>query len=312
MKKILILLMSLGLLLAMVMGCGDDETTPTEPEDLQTGSIDDPGFQLAQEAVDNAEDFSDEMFDRMERIIDSVFFMKSQLSAAGNAVTGSAADEVFLVYNEDSDYWFLYFEGEETIYGQGDVVEDIVTITLFDSIQFLHGLNPVQWPDSALLTGIANGAALAVTTQSGLGNANATQQVTIEGAPGEIAFAGDVILDGIRTFDLGLTNEGGSCVIALEATATATEIALNITDSEEGACPQSGNLVHVATISIECTGDTTFSFSDTWTFDQTFFGDTIQVVVENTTTRWTFTDTCDITGPAARPYAEIFARLREK
>lgn len=311
-KRILILLLSLGLVLAVVYGCSDDDG-PTEPNDLQTGSLDDPEFQLAQEAFFDAEDFSDEMFDWMELFIDSIFFEAAQQSSSSSFTAKLLADTIWVTYHEDSEYWYLYFRHDDTTW-DGDAVQEVTTTRLYDSMQFLHGDVPQQWPDSNLLTGIANGALLTVGTLTGLGSATATQDITITGAAGELAHEGDVVLAGTRTFALGIVGEGGQCTADLEASATATAIALNIAASEEGACPESGRLVHVATIALACTGDTTFSFSDTWRFDQTFYGDSIKVVVENSTTRWTFTDTCDVIVLAApaRPDSELIARLRER
>ncbi len=309
MKKIVVWMLALGLMVALVVGCGDDDT-PTEPNDLETGSLDDAEFVLAEEAFYGAEDFSDEMFFWMELFIDSIFWEASQQGGSSAYVDKPLADSIFATYHGSSQYWYLYFRAVDTTWGAGDVVEEIVTVILRDSMQFLHGTDPVQWPDTMLLTSVINGAGLSVSTMTGLGNAMATQNVTVVGAAGEIANHGDVTLDGTRTFTLVLVGEGGQCSVELDASATATEVAMNVAEMEEGGCPASGNLVHVATITIECTGDTTFTFSDTWTFDQTFFGDTIQVVVENSTTRWTFTDTCEVSG-VTRPYAELFARIRQ-
>ncbi|UCG62960.1 MAG: hypothetical protein JSV52_06680 [Candidatus Zixiibacteriota bacterium] len=310
MKKILILLLSLGVVLALVIGCSDDDG-PTEPNELLTGSTEDPEFVLAQEALFGAEDFSDEMFTWMEFFIDSVFGEAAQPSGSSAFTAKLLADTVWVTYHEDSEYWYLYFRHDDTTW-VGDVVQEVTTLRLYDSIQFQHTGDPVQWPDSSALTAVVNGVTLLVTTMTGQGNAMATQAVTVAGAAGEIANHGDVVLDGTRTFALMLTGEGGQCSVDLEASATADDIALNIAASEEGACPESGNLVHVATITIECTGDTAFTFTDTWTFDQTFFGDSIKVVAENSTTRWTFTDTCDVVAGPTRPYAELFARIRER
>lgn len=312
MKKFLILMMSLALVLAVVIGCSDDdENTPTDPNGLETGSLDDPELGLAQEALYNADDFSGELFTWMGFFIDSVLGEASQQSSSSSFVAKLASDSVFATYHDGSEYWYMYFRNIDTLFGNG-VILDIITVTLYDSIQFLHSGDPVQWPDSSLLTGIINGAALVITTQNGFDDAFAAQNVTVVGAPGAIANKNDVTFNGTRTFEFGITDESGDCSLGLNATTTLTDLLMNIAYVDEGGCPEDGNLLHTATITIECTGDTTFSFSDTWTFDQTFDGDTIHVVVENSTTRWTFTDTCDVPIVTARPYAEIFDRIREK
>jgi len=193
-------------------------------------------------------------------------------------------DSVVLAYHATSNYWYRYLssmEANET---------DTFNVLLEDSLQFLHGIIPVQWPDTALLTGVKHGGLL--TLNNNLSDTvTATQLVSIDG---ELHTQGDIVMDGVQTFDLYLTDDEESCMFDLGLTCTATDLELNITHTDAGGCPTSGVLVHTGTIGIECSGDSgTFSHNDSWACTQTFTGnDTHTVVIENSTTRWTYSGVC--------------------
>ncbi len=311
MKRLILLAIMLGLALTFVFGCSDDdEAIPTTPITLEDGSLDDVDFVAAQEAFFGAEDFGDSLYVWMEEIMEMVDSDPDNPVNAGKVVpTMAASDLVTITYNDGSQYWYIYIESIDTTYVQGQTIDDILTFVLEDSIQFLHGATVVQWPDSASLTRVNNGVLMTVTTQSGLGNATAAQNVNIVG---EIAAAGEVIINGIRSFNISVSGQGGVCSSTFDATATADDIVLNMSEVDDDECAQSGHLVHVGTIGLECTGDTTLSYSDTWTFDQTFYGDSILVVVENSTTRWTYTDTCHVSGTVSKPYEDLLAAVRRR
>jgi len=201
----------------------------------------------------------------------------------------SASDSVFYTYHSNSQYWYFYASSVDTSVS-GDTVEDI---TIEDSIQFLHGSSPVQWPDSAELTGINAGGSVSIHSAPA-DTLSFNQNFTIIG---NISGMGDVVINGngqvIGAGDFD-TDSLGSCHGSLTLTQTISNVEINLTDmDEEDNCPAAG-VIHLAgTAGIECIcGDTTLSFNDSWTITQTFSGDYITTVYENSTTRWTVVYNC--------------------
>ncbi|MEW6413244.1 MAG: hypothetical protein AB1483_12360 [Candidatus Zixiibacteriota bacterium] len=306
MRKLILFAVIIGLALSVVVGCGDDDDTPTTPIVKDDGELNDPEFLAALEAYYTAGSMSDMMLGWIDILIDTVFEDSALLSASGKPIVITAtSDSVYGTYHSTSNYWYFYASAVDTIFGQGQVVEDIVTFLLEDSIQFLHGTTPVQWPDSTLLTAIKNGVAL--TLDSGEGDLTAGQFLTLTG---DIVMRGDVTLTGSRSFDMAIYDESDdTCTLTLDMTTTASSIEGNLTVLEEGGCPSAGSLTNAGIIGINCSGDSAWSFNDNWVVTETFYGDSSVVVFENTTTRWTFTDYCE-SGITTKPLADIMAAIK--
>ncbi len=305
MKKTLLLLLIAGLMLALIVSCGkDDDDNATNPITKEDGELTDLEFLAAEDAFDGAALYTDSLFFWMDLVLDTVLEDSASLASSAKLL-GTQSDSGEIVYHEDSEYWYLYYETTDTNH-QGQAGVEIYTGVIRDSVQFLHSGVPVKWPIEELLTGINNGVLLTwtMTNDSGSITANAAQRVNVTG---EIATRGLVTINGTRSFDLGLAGATQNCEATLDVTGTATEIEGMLSVMDAGGCATSGTLAHVGTIGIECTGDTTFSLSDTWTRTETFHGDSSYVVIENSTTRWTFWHYCEHTGPIAKP----FARLRD-
>jgi hypothetical protein len=310
MKKTLLLLLILGLALALVMSCGkDEEDNITNSDTKEDGELTDLEFLVAQDAFDGAGIFTDSLFFWMDVVLDTVFEDSASLAVSAK-VLGTAGDSGEINYHEDSEYWYLYYQAIDTNH-QGQLGDQIYTGVIKDSVQFLHGDVPVKWPIEELLTGVNNGVLFTLTmdNDSGSVTAVASQNVNVTG---EIADRGLVTINGTRTFDLELAGGTQNCVATLDVAGTATEIEGILALMDAGGCPTSGTLSHVGTIGIECTGDTTFSLSDTWVRNQIFDGDSSRVVIENSTTRWTYVEYCEGTGPVAKSLASLLARLREQ
>ncbi|UCE24279.1 MAG: hypothetical protein JSU74_13475 [Candidatus Zixiibacteriota bacterium] len=305
MKKTLLLLLIAGLMLTLVVSCGkDDDDSATDPIIKQDGELTDLEFLTAEDAFAGAALYTDSLLFWMDLVLDTVLEDSASLASSAK-VLGTEGDSGEIVYHEDSEYWYLYYQTIDTNH-QGQAGLEIYTGVIRDSVQFLHGDTPVKWPIEDLLTGISNGVLLTwtMTNDSGSLTANAAQNVNVTG---EIATRGLVTINGTRSFDLDLAGQNQNCAATLDVTGTATEIEGMLAVMDAGGCPTSGTLAHVGTIGIECTGDTSFALSDTWTRTETFEGDSSYVVIENSTTRWTFWHYCEHTGPVTKP----FAMLRE-
>lgn len=308
MKRMTIFILILGLMLTFVIGCGDDDEEVVAPTTKETGELTDPDFLAVYGLLLGTETYSDSLLDCMDNFIDAVEDSAAQTAPGKLPGTASSALEIVITYHESSQYWHRHITDADTI-RQGQTIVDVITVELEDSIQFKEGTAVVQWPDTAALTEIATGALLAINTQSGTGNVTAAQNITVVG---EIASRGDITLNGTRSFNLGWSDQSGSCTATMDIDAVGTDIAMNITLMNDQGCPESGTLHHTGDITIGCTGDTTWSYSDTWTVSQVFYGDSTVVRIENSTTRWDYVDYCDGSGPVAKSFDEILAALKPR
>ncbi|UCD62914.1 MAG: hypothetical protein JSW34_09135 [Candidatus Zixiibacteriota bacterium] len=309
MRRVILIGLALGLMAAFVVGCGDDDETPTTST-KDTGDLSDPTYVVVEGAFTESEAVADELWAWLEGLMDTVFTDSANLASGKYPPAVAAADSVSLAYHANTQYWYLYIRHIDTTFGQQQAVQEIVTFVLHDSVQFVHGTAAVQWPDSSLLTRINNGVLLTVNTMTGVGSMTAAQNVNVVGAPGEIVDRGDVVLNGTRSYDFNVTDQANNCSIDIDITGTANDVGMNLTVIDAGGCPNSGVLTHNGTIAIECTGDNTVSFSDTWVITQTFHADSYDIVVENSTTRWATTETCPTTGGVTSSIAKLLADFR--
>jgi len=284
-KKLIVLLLALGVLIIVSLtGCDKDEAT--NPDEKLVGDINDPQFLLFEEAMDAPDETSEIMFGLMFEFLDTVDIIHTAAPPPVNSPLSpllAEADTVFVVYHAGSQYWYRTAQFSEA------TGSDTLALTLEDSLQFLHAIGPVQWPDSALLVGLNHGALLTIESNTE-DTVEAAQWISLTG---DIASEGDVTLNGTQSFGIFLTDDAGPCSFALDIATTATNVLLNIAHTDSGGCPSAGVLAQNGTVGIECTGDTTVSFSDTWTITQTFTGnDQYTIVAENSTTRWTYSGSC--------------------
>jgi hypothetical protein len=301
-------LMCLGAAVAFVVGCGSDNSTNTTEK--KTGSLNDPQFLAAQEAVSAVGEYDGLMLGLAFQALDSVFHDPSNPSPIRNfrrpVATSTAADTVELTYHADSKYWMFYTVHYDTSSTDPLVVTRFV---IKDSTQFLQGMDVVQWPDSALLTEFRNGVHASITANNTTDSIYIHQLVTIAG---DIPNLGDVTIDGSRGFEINFSDTGSAdtCTFGLNMGAVANSVGLNVTDLDQNGCPTSGNSVYAGSINVSCVGQDTASYSGGWTITETFNGNLINYVFENSTTRWTYTDTCH-TQASASPYERI-SRLQSR
>ncbi len=275
------LLASLAAALLMACGCSDDD--PVSPVGKQVGNLNNPELTQVMGNVAISELYADQLLDDIFDVLEGVFDSAAQASPGNRArpgvVSGIDADSISLTYSATSQYWHRYVRIEEPA----------DTLTINDSIQFLHAIGPVQWPDSTLLTGLHAGAQMNMLIGYDT-TIEAAQELTIMG---DIVGRGDITLNGTQAVYRGIIND--TCSVIVELARTATDIVMNIAASVEPGCPDSGVLSSAASISMECVTPATLSYDNSWTIVETFTGDnTRSVVVEDATTRWVFTDSCNV------------------
>lgn len=300
MKRLLLLsvLMMLGASLAFISGCDDDEAT--NPTEKAVGDTLDPVFVAIEDGFEGVDEAIGDLLGLSMEFAFFVLYDTSETVAGKGSfdakALGVASDSVYYTYHSNSQYWYFYGSFVDTSVS-GDTVEDLA---MEDSIQFLHGDDPVQWPDSTQLTGIKMGGSVSAHSAPA-DTLSASQNFTIFG---NIPGFGDVVINGngkvtaAGDFD---SDSLGSCHGSLTLTQTISNVELNLTDIEEDGCPAAGVIRYAGTANLECVGDDSLEFSDSWTITQTFSGDIITIVFENSTTKWTVTDSCG-GGTTAAPW----------
>jgi len=274
-------------LLALAAGCGDDEK-PTAPTTKATGDLDDPEFRRVENTLSAAVEYGEMLLNNTWYVIGQVGDSTPGVADDGRPTRqpftpSSEGDSTLLVYHSASQYWYFF---AQEIMAQ---MTDTLTITLRDSVQFLQATGPVQWPDSALLTGINMGGRLSLV----LTNGDSAAAAHVLAVMGQLSSGGDVTINGTQDFLVDSHHGADSCEVFADVHATATDIEMNLASNQSGGCPYGGVLWYRGNFDIACTGDPAVDFADVFTITGTFQGNnTIAYVVENSTTRWTFTETC--------------------
>jgi len=296
--------MTLVAALVFIIGCSDDDES-TSPVVKETGDPDALELEGASFVAGVASGMNGEMLGFMYDFIDYVFDHPdypapksedynrrpdgpSPLRKSFDFMPRTPLDSFYLTYHEDSEYWYAHIQAVDT-----ETVDTFMLITSVigeDSVQFLHGTQVVQWPDSAQVTGIDHGTSLTVHTNGWLESVEAHQLISITG---DICGYGDIIINGASSVDADVNAGNGLyCMFDIDLDCTLDEIMLNMTELQNDGCPTSGTLRYTGMINMSCTGDTSFTHNDNWSVTQTFDGTIVHNVVENSTTRWEFDEVC--------------------
>ncbi|UCC43972.1 MAG: hypothetical protein JSU65_12800 [Candidatus Zixiibacteriota bacterium] len=309
MKRLMFMGVLIGGLAAMIIvaGCSDDSTTG--PTDKVTGDPSDPELAFFMAGFESSDLYFDTLLVNMFTMIDSVQNDPQYPSSATRfsvpTTHASPPDSVVLTYHAESEFWYFYIGSVDTVFAGTDS-QDVITFVIIDSVQFMHGDLAAQWPDSALLTGINQGARMTVTTESQAVGIEAEQAIALTG---EIVEQGDVTINGSQSFTIGINLGEVSCEFATTLSSTFTDVQLNIAAFNGGACPTAGTASHAGAATITCTGENSGTFTDSWTVVQTFHVDYISYVVENSTTHWEFNEDCSrgvISAPGYRDLVEAY------
>jgi hypothetical protein len=316
------LLLGLAALFMLAVGCNDKATEP--PVVKVDGDTLDAGYLIAQEAFGPADELSLSMARISLELIDSVTSDSANPapSLSPHFATGEAVvtDSFLKTYHSDSKYWYFYAGHVETLWNDSSQVEDILTFAIIDSLQFRHSDVPVQWPVAELLTEVRNVCHYSMGLLTDQWGIDARQNLRLTG---EVGTAGDVVFNATGSFDANFSNgnfrspavpkvAAESCAFVINLSNVFSDLAVNLTALDStGQCPSSGNITHSGMLDIACSGDTTFAYNDGWMISQTYYGDSVQVVFENSTTRWSTTNTCGGSEAPTNPFAAL-ARLSRR
>lgn len=312
MKRILWMLaiMLIGIGVVFVGGCSNDDDDATGPTTKTVGDTNDPTFEMMEMVFSETEDMTQGMFMFWMGILDTVLSHPDNPGVSGQFRLGSKtalADTVFLTYHSNTNYWYAYAQHSEYAwYGEGSD-SSLVTFTVTDSVQFMHGLIPVQWPDTALLTGINTGLSVSIVPEGTGFAAAGAQRISIVG---DIPNWGDITTNGTQSVEFSVSDTSWGCSYGSDMNVVFTNLVMNLTEIENDGCPSSGNVTYNGNANITCTGDTTFSISDNWLISQTFTGDSVHFVVENSNYRWEWTEDCGYQPPTTH-VGQLFQAIKE-
>jgi len=306
MKRFLVLggMLLLVLTFSLWTGCSDDDDGGTTPT-LAQGDTLDPGFIAFRDGSDATNEVTDMMLEMVFNIADSVLHDAGNPNAKVLGIpTASSveADSVLLTYHAASQYWYVYaYHDSETD-----------TSRVIDSLQFLHASGPVQWPDSASLTGMKSGMSFYWSVGDGV--VDATQSLTMTG---DFANMGVITISGAQNASITYSDsrvefpsDSMGCDFAFVFSSTYTNITMNLQNFGDG-CPSAGSLVHTVTTDIECSNETdTLTVGGGWKISETFTGTVANWVIENSTTRWTGVDSCGSSMERTQELPPVFYQNR--
>jgi len=291
MRKLSIFLLATLLVsgLIFVWGCSDDDDNGTDSTALPDGDPLDAVFMAAEEPLDSATSLVQMAIVPM---VEAMSYLMDSSEAVAKPLDIAQPDTLW--YDEANHYWHAQdsdFEGGYPIYTR-------------DSVQFWHGANAVKWPDSALLTGIKGGGnrlATIITAKKPQVSDTASYfdyVIDIESEPGDLAGFGDVTINGsgsIYLYSMQVKSPSELyCSYEIDDNFQVNNVQLNMSQVfEMEDCPDAGNTMHFADLTLDCTGDSTFSHTDNWYVRETFTGDSIKYVVENSDFHWEFSESCE-------------------
>lgn len=290
MKNSLFLIFIISIILLISIGCGEDDPVSSQKAE---GELTDAEFLIAKNSVEGFSQFTSQMFGSMNWLVDTVVSVSPNGVSIKNFIEPftpyAASDSLSFSFHTNSQYWYYYISIEESTLTIENVWE-LEQFVIIDSVQFLHGSTPVQWPDSTLLTGINSGARVEITTTENNSSIVAYHLFSIEG---DFFNMGIGTLNGTNGLEITGADTESGCVMTVDFEGTATDLVVNLDElGSDNSCPSSGTMTQTGSMSFVCTGETNFNFSDSWDINQTYSNGSVHVIFENSTTRWEFDENC--------------------
>lgn len=287
-KKHLIFLSLLTLAALAIWGCSDSSTkTEGNPSDQEFVLMD----QIMSESMMQ---FNIEALRLSLNLTDSVAMMSEKprpllrLNETSDDIL--SIDELSYVY-DDQNYWHIFTVSANVISSDfGDT--DSLSVSGVDSIRFRNDGTPVQYPDEDSTDEINSRVHFDMDAFGSLGETfSFMHHASFDITGGQ--FDLDIFtLDGATSDSVDVSfddYEGLSCDIFLNSDQTYADILFN-GDLE---CPESGTSAVTAVVDMSCSDSTgNFALSGTWTGDYTFSGDSVSVVIESGSTRWSYSEAC--------------------
>jgi hypothetical protein len=274
------LVLVIVLLVAVFVGCSSDNDKGTGGVVKSRGNDFDLSYLLA---FNHVSGYGRCTVDRIQGLLDLCREVDS-ISSQGLLKSPAQAP----VYHAGSGYWFM--EDVDTSFYGMEVCQD--------SVQFLQSGVPVEVPDSALLTELKAGthwvlydtSTVALGDGFGFGEMHCTIDLTltVTGDAGQIAAAGDVILNTTASFDGLPPSETSDCDYYDDIVGVGENLGINLgTDN----CPKSGEIRYAGRMTLTCPAPAP-SFDNSWTAKESFSDGSVTWHFENEKYYWDSDGSC--------------------
>lgn len=297
MKRFLLMLplLAAAVVFSLAGGCSKDDSGPTEPNNQETG-LDSAGKAFIDSLVDeNGFGSVDMTMSLTDALMDSLwptFFsspdgrgMPVQLAAGEDSIIFEGA----LDTTYSGEWWVINYTA--TIIDTYDGTS--VHVVSNDSIQFLAGATPMQYPDSTVTAfNIRNHATLVVGDSLTWGRVHHALNFAVDFD----AVDPTMTLNGSGNDTLHATvGANGNCDLTLTNGATLTDVVFE-TGEAAGECPTSGSMSMSFTIDLSCSGIgtslDTLNINGSWTITATFANGVETINFNDGTTSWSKTQEC--------------------
>ena len=263
------------ILVLLLTSCNDDTTmTPGDPAD--------PAFQSFQQEFGNIEETTNSM-------------IQTSFGVIGDILDGPTATQnpsfqgitYTLDYNETAQFWVARLILDD---------EAGTVATFAESIQFVAGGQPVQYPELGTLDLVRSFLTIDVDgpagSLSGFQNLSAVPEVDESESTIVVTLNGTGGLEG--TFTHSETDSSGTTDCSADASfaTTVSQLVLNVLE-EAPPCPVSGSIRHNGDLHVVCTGAHAGEFDGHWTVTATFEDGTATVSCSSGGNVWTYSAPCE-------------------
>jgi hypothetical protein len=305
---LLVVLLLVGATAWMFAGCSDSKTTNSNLEPLDTNSA-----AFLQENVSSpaiAEASGD-----AENLLDLVNMIPGPGSPARLPVHASLAggdkvwDTVSHTYENGWHIFYYSFTRVDSEY-HGDSLVNVKewSVNGYDSVRLWYHGDPVQFRVAAdSLESHGHGQGSFADAHNSTGEMARHRVIKIEGNPW-VEVISQLVLNANSHDTLWATfhpQELTSCSLFNTYSGMVDNVVFDSAAIYGDACPASGSLQYIATVSLECSGPhDTVSVNGTWSIHATFNGSTQIISLSNGLAQAVHVDTCGSSiGPAAVPFA---------
>lgn len=289
-------LIILSLLLQVVAGCSLSKKStdpPDTPNTPNVGNLADDEFESNSEALSMSQGYTNqmigEMFSGIGRI-DSLSGSPALAPGPGSVFASGEADSVVISYDGATGYWHIVVQADDSAQG--------LTMIFRDSLQMRSATGVVQWPDETVTQVRAGLQLTAVVIDS---SANAPSRFELDFREefvmiGEIMTEGIVTIDGDGAFlaDVESSEDSSSCAFVIDMAVELWDLEIDLATIDQTDCPTGGTMATTGALDWYCTGGGfTLDVSGDWEVMATYNGANVVVVVQDSTTSWTYNGPCD-------------------
>lgn len=267
---------------ALGSGCSDHETS-TVPK--QRGNLADPQYLVAGAVFRIADSILTGDVEQAVRRFENI---TGRLPLPGNTP----------IYHPLSGYWFVSNSGIDTVRA-GDRIIDTRPFRVDDSMQFLAGIQTIQFPESLFLTQIQTGVTYYAIGDSSGDTLTIEHHVRLVASAGVIWAMGEVALDGGGRISgrlrrtIGLDGAQAECRLGFSIVTSLDKLRLNLAAViDSNKCPTDGAMVHSGKMDSECIGVDSVEVNGNWVLRHDFAGTQVDTDVENATTFWSTREPC--------------------